>query len=66
MLAADGAVFDQDDKSSYTLSNERFVTKDPSDRRSGLFLARLIQCEHGADSHDGAAKLLLDLLELGG
>lgn len=62
VLGADGAVFDQEDKSSYTLSNERFVTKDPSDRRSGLFLARLIQCEHGADTNDGAAKLLLDLL----
>jgi hypothetical protein len=60
VLGADGAVFDQEDKSSYTLSNERFVTKDPSDRRAGLFLARLIQADHG--DADGAGKLLLDLL----
>ena len=60
VLGADGAVFDQEDKSSYTLANERFVTKDPSDRRSGVFLARLLQAEHG-DAH-GAAELLLDLL----
>lgn len=60
VLGADGAVFDQEDKSSYTLSNERFVTKDPSDRRAGLFLARLIQADHG--DADGAEELLLDLL----
>jgi hypothetical protein len=60
VLGADGAVFDQEDKSSYTLSNERFVTKDPSDRRAGLFLARLIQADHG--DADGAESLLLDLL----
>lgn len=35
VLGADDAVFDQADKSSYTLSNERFITKDPSDRRAG-------------------------------
>lgn len=60
VLGADGAVFDQEDKSSYTLSNERFVTKDPSDRRAGLFLARLIGADHG--DADGAQNLLLDLL----
>jgi len=60
VLGADGAVFDQEDKSSYTLANERFITKDPSDRRAGLFLARLLQAEHGGA--DGAADLLLDLL----
>ena len=50
----------EEDKSSYTLANERFVTRDPSDRRSGCFLARLLQAEHGdAD----AANLLLDLLK---
>ena len=60
VLGADGAVFDQADKSSYTLTNERFVTKDPSDRRSGHFLARLLQVEHtGADC---AAVLMLELL----
>lgn len=60
VLGADGAVFDQEDKSSYTLANERFVTKDPSDRRSGLFLARLLQTDLG--DADGAADLLLALL----
>ena len=60
VLGADNAVFDQEDKSSYTLTNERFVTRDPSDRRSGLFLARLLQAEHGDTD---AANLLLDLLK---
>jgi len=60
VLGADGAVFDQEDKSSYTLSNERFVTKDPSDRRAGLFLARLLQAKR-QDAND-AEQLLLNLL----
>lgn len=60
VLGADGAVFDQEDKSSYTLSNERFITKDPSDRRAGLFLARLLQAQH--DDTNDAERLLLDLL----
>ena len=61
VLGADGAVFDQEDKSSYTLTNERFVTKDPSDRRSGLFLARLLQVKH-RNAND-AAELLRGLLK---
>jgi len=60
VLGADGALFDQPDKSSYTLSNERFVTRDPSDMRSGLFLARLLKAEH---RNSDAADLLLKLLE---
>ena len=60
VLGADDAVFEQSDKSSYTLSNERFVTKDPSDQRAGLFLARLLTSDHG-DGSD-AADLLLELL----
>lgn len=60
VFGADGAVFDQEDKSSYTLTNERFATKDPSDRRCGLFLARLLQAEHG---NADAANLLLELLK---
>ena len=60
VLGADGAVFEQADKCSYTLSNERFVTRDPSDSRSGLFLARLLQAEHECSD---AAELLLDLLK---
>jgi hypothetical protein len=42
-IGADDAVFDDPDKSSYTLSNERFISKDPSDQRAGLFLARLVE-----------------------
>lgn len=61
VIGADGAVFDQQDKSSYTLANERFVTKDPSDRRSGLFLARLLGAEH--DDAEDATVLLLELLK---
>ena len=60
VLGADGAVFDQADKSSYTLANERFVTKDPSDRRAGIFLARLLQAEHGETT---AAAGLSELLK---
>lgn len=41
-LAADRAVFNDAMKSSFTLSNERFATRDPSDNRSGQFLSRLI------------------------
>lgn len=44
VLAADGAVFDPE-HSSFTLSNERFVTSDPSDYRMGLFLCRLLTAE---------------------
>lgn len=61
VIGADGAVFDQEDMSSYTLTNERFVTKDPSDRHSGLFLARLLRAEH--DGRHDAADLLLTLLK---
>ena len=61
VIGADGAVFDQEDMSSYTLTNERFITKDPSDRRSGLFLARLLRAEH-VNAHD-AAEFLLELLK---
>ncbi len=61
VLGADGAVFDQPDKSSYTLANERFVTKDPSDMRSGLFLARLLKADQGGDSP--AVNLLSELLK---
>lgn len=60
VLGGDNAVFDQEDKSSYTLANERFVTKDPSDRRSGFFLARLLRAEHRDTT--AAEDLLLELL----
>lgn len=58
VLGADGAVFDDPDKSSYTLSNERFITKDPSDHRCGLFLARLLL----AGSEGDASNRLLEIL----
>lgn len=60
VFGADGAVFDQPDRSSFTLSNERFITRDPSDVRTGLFLARLLT----ADPKDrtDAADCIRDLL----
>src|SRR4051812_16413116 len=60
-LGADDAVFAQADKSSYTLSNERFITKDQSDARAGLFLARLLRAEP-SDRAD-AAELFEELLK---
>jgi hypothetical protein len=60
-LGADDAVFDDPDKSSYTLSNERFLSKDPSDQRAGLFLARLLD----AGEPGRAASRLRSLLESG-
>jgi hypothetical protein len=59
VLAADGAVFDPT-HSSFTLSNERFVTGDPSDYRMGLFLCRLLTSEPLArtDAADYMRKLL--------
>ena len=58
---ADSAVFNQQDKSSFTFSNERFVTKDPSDNRAGLFLSRLLTAAPKAQTH--AANHLKDLLQ---
>jgi hypothetical protein len=60
-LGADDAVFEDPDKSSYTLSNERFVSRDPSDQRAGFFLARLLVAGDGGR----AATRLLSLLESG-
>jgi hypothetical protein len=59
-IGADDAVFPQEDQSSYTLANERFVTKDPSDVRVGLFLARLLRAE--PESRTDAADLFVELL----
>lgn len=60
VIGADGAVFEQPDKSSYTFSNERFLTRDPSDDRSGLFLSRLLTTDtsDGADAADYLRELL--------
>ena len=59
VLAADGAVFP--DQQSFTLSNERFVTTDPSDYRMGLFLARLLTAEPTGRTE--AADYLRELLQ---
>lgn len=60
VLGGDGGVFDQPDNSSFTLSNERFITRDPSDNRAGLFLARLLSAEplDRADAADRVRDLL--------
>lgn len=42
VLGADQGVYDNPDNSSYTLANERFITRDLSDNRCGLFLVRLL------------------------
>jgi hypothetical protein len=60
VLGADKALFPDADKSSFTLSNERFITRDPSDVRAGLFLARLMRAEP-VDRQD-AADLFMELL----
>jgi hypothetical protein len=60
VLGADSAVFTQPDKSSFTLSNERFVTRDPSDQRAGLFLARLLTAE--PEDRTEAADHVIELL----
>jgi hypothetical protein len=58
VLAADGAVFGDPDKSSYTMANERFATRDPSDHRAGALLASLLTA--GGDG--AAANSLRNLL----
>lgn len=60
VLGADDAVFQQADKSSYTLANGRFVSPDPSDNRAGLFVAELLRA--GGDG-DAAAFLVASLLD---
>ncbi len=62
VLGADSAVFPQPDKSSYTLSNERFITRDPSDARAGFFLARLLTAE--PEDRTRAADHIRELLKL--
>lgn len=60
VLAADGGVYDPT-HSSFTLSNERFVTGDPSDYRMGLFLCRLLTAEPVARTD--AANYMRELLQ---
>lgn len=75
-LGADDAVFADADQSSFTLANERFVTADPSDNRTGLFLVRLLttggegeaaRClrELTTSENDPWTTLALPLLQLG-
>jgi len=61
VIGADGAVFEQPDKSSYTFSNERLLTRDPSDDRAGLFLARLLGAELATPND--ASGYILELLQ---
>lgn len=58
VLAADSAVFPT--QQSFTLSNERFVTRDPSDVGMGLFLTRLLTAPptERADAADYLRELL--------
>jgi hypothetical protein len=58
VLGADQGVYENPDTSSYTLANERFLTRDPSDNRSGLFLAQLLT----VTSDGPAATRIRDLL----
>lgn len=53
-------MYDPPGQSSFTLANERFVTRDPSDSRAGLFLARLLTAapEERADAADYVRELL--------
>lgn len=60
LLNADDGVYDSPDQSSYTLSNERFVTRDPSDYRAGLFLARLLTAGEAGDAADLLVECLRD------
>lgn len=75
-LGADDAVFADADQSSFTLANERFVTADLSDNRTGLFLARLLTAGGEGDAarclreltsteNDPWTTLALPLLQLG-
>ncbi|MCX4387285.1 hypothetical protein OG777_10110 [Micromonospora peucetia] len=50
VLGTDKAVFGEAARSSYTLSNETLLTRDPSDHRCGIFLARLLTAGHEADA----------------
>lgn len=50
VLGADGGAYEDPDQSSYTLSNERFITRDQSDYRTGLFLARLLTAGGDGDA----------------
>jgi hypothetical protein len=60
VLGADDAVFQQADKSSYTLANGRFVSPDPSDNRSGLFVAELLGAGGGGDAQELLEEFLAD------
>lgn len=60
VFGADDGVYEQPEKSSFTLSNERFITRDPSDVRVGVFLANLLTTEpkDRTDAADALRELL--------
>lgn len=58
VLNPDKAVFGEAGKSSYTLSNELLLTSDPSDNRSGAFLAELLTAGGAGDASRHLERLL--------
>lgn len=60
VLDADSGVYDDPDKSSFTLANERFITADISDYRSGLFLGRLLTTPAPGDAATHLLQALSD------
>ncbi|RKT52804.1 hypothetical protein [Saccharothrix australiensis] len=59
VLAADKAVFSDAAQSSYTLSNEKLLTRDPSDHRCGIFLAELLTAGQEGDAATHIRDILL-------
>lgn len=60
LLSADRGVYDPADRSSFTLSNERFATRDLSDNRAGLFLSRFLTAGHPGAAADLLTEYLTD------
>lgn len=58
VLATDKAVFGDSGVSSYTLSNETLLTRDPSDMHCGIFLAGLLSAGGPGDAANHIRKLL--------
>jgi hypothetical protein len=58
VLATDKAVFGEAAKSSYTLSNETLLTRDPSDVHCGTFIAELLNAGSEGDAATHIRRLL--------
>ncbi|MER7419039.1 hypothetical protein ABT346_20030 [Micromonospora peucetia] len=58
VLATDGAVFSDSAMSSYTLSNDRLLSRDISDMRCGAFLASLLTAGRDGDAAEHIRFLL--------